>query len=284
MPVRRTLSLSAVPHGPGHRDAPALTPAAPSLPGKAEARIVRAPKQAGPGPAIRPEDALTVALYLTRLPFHELWSGGRPLLAEDCSVNSLRVAALVGECAARAPFAEARNPPIAAFGGVPGIVDPVLAHLAAALLAAFTQPGAVNPQLVDHVSRAAHAHLADKYSTGRRPERPSKRGLTATQLRRAKELLADSSNGNILLADIARECGLSRQYFSKAFKEATGITPHRWLQQFRVAAAKRLLRETALPIAEIAITCGFADQSHLTRVFTAFAGIGPAAWRRRQSE
>jgi AraC family transcriptional regulator len=99
-------------------------------------------------------------------------------------------------------------------------------------------------------------------------------------LRRAKEILAANSSGRILLADVARECGLSRQYFTKAFKATTGFAPHRWLQQHRIDHAKQLLRETSLPIADIAIRCGFADQSHLTRVFTALAGHSPAAWRR----
>jgi transcriptional regulator GlxA family with amidase domain len=49
----------------------------------------------------------------------------------------------------------------------------------------------------------------------------------------------------------------------------------------RVKHAKELLRGTKLPIAEIAVACGFADQSHLTRVFSKVLHIGPAAWRRQ---
>jgi transcriptional regulator GlxA family with amidase domain len=49
----------------------------------------------------------------------------------------------------------------------------------------------------------------------------------------------------------------------------------------RVKHAKALLRETNMPIAEIAVACGFADQSHLTRVFSKAFRIGPAAWRRQ---
>jgi AraC family transcriptional regulator len=99
-------------------------------------------------------------------------------------------------------------------------------------------------------------------------------------LRRAKEILVTNGSGHVLLADVARECGLSRQYFTKAFKATTGLAPHRWLQQHRIDLGKQLLRETSLPIADIAIRCGFADQSHLTRVFTRLAGLSPAAWRR----
>jgi AraC-like DNA-binding protein len=99
-------------------------------------------------------------------------------------------------------------------------------------------------------------------------------------LRRAKEILVANSSGQILLADVARECGLSRQYFTKAFKATTGLAPHRWLQQHRIDRAKQFLSGASLPIADIAIQCGFADQSHLTRVFGRIVGTSPAQWRR----
>jgi AraC family transcriptional regulator len=107
-----------------------------------------------------------------------------------------------------------------------------------------------------------------------------KGGLSPSKLSRAKELLVEKSNRDILLADIARECGLSRQYFTKSFKATLGVTPHRWLQQYRIKKAKDLLQNTSHPIADIAIECGFADQSHFTRVFVTLTGGTPAAWRR----
>jgi AraC-like DNA-binding protein len=42
-----------------------------------------------------------------------------------------------------------------------------------------------------------------------------------------------------------------------------------------------LLRDREMPLADVAITCGFADQSHFTRMFTRFVGVSPGAWRRR---
>ena len=73
------------------------------------------------------------------------------------------------------------------------------------------------------------------------------------------------------------ECGLSRKYFTNLFKATIGVTPHRWLQQYRIQKAKDLLRTSSHPIADIAIECGFADQSHLMRVFAALTGGSPAA-------
>jgi transcriptional regulator GlxA family with amidase domain len=58
------------------------------------------------------------------------------------------------------------------------------------------------------------------------------------------------------------------------------MTPHKWLQLRRIQQAKTLLLESSIATAEIAVICGFADQSHLTRVFTRIVGTPPSGWRR----
>jgi AraC family transcriptional regulator len=107
-----------------------------------------------------------------------------------------------------------------------------------------------------------------------------KGGLSPSKLSRAKELLMETSSRDVRLADIAKECGLSRQYFTKSFKATVGVTPHRWLQRYRIKKAQDLLQNTSHRIADIAIDCGFADQAHFTRVFVTLMGATPAAWRR----
>jgi transcriptional regulator GlxA family with amidase domain len=81
-------------------------------------------------------------------------------------------------------------------------------------------------------------------------------------------------------ASLAELCGLSVDQFNKAFKAATGIPPHRWLLRERVGRARELLVRSDLSISDIAACCGFADQSHLTRVFKNHIGASPGAWRR----
>ena len=105
-------------------------------------------------------------------------------------------------------------------------------------------------------------------------------GMSASLVERAKEFMAAHSGDETSLLDVARECGLSRGYFSKAFKTTTGLTPHQWRQCYRIDQAKAMLQGTAMEIAEIAMVCGFADQSHLTRVFTKRVGESPGSWRR----
>jgi AraC family transcriptional regulator len=103
-------------------------------------------------------------------------------------------------------------------------------------------------------------------------------GLPRWQLRRAQQWLVADLQAGASVSKVAARCGLSRGYFCQAFKRSTGCTPHRWLREFRIAQAKALLLG-AMPIIEVASRCGFADQSHLTRVFGRVVGMPPARWR-----
>jgi transcriptional regulator GlxA family with amidase domain len=58
------------------------------------------------------------------------------------------------------------------------------------------------------------------------------------------------------------------------------LPPHQWLLRQRVNTAKQLMGVRDLPLSEIAISAGFANQSHFTRVFSQIVGASPAAWRR----
>ena len=112
--------------------------------------------------------------------------------------------------------------------------------------------------------------------------KPVARGLAAWQLNLTLQLLLGDLASDFPLALLASQCGLSRSHFSKAFKISMGLPPHRWLMRHRIARAQAALARSDESIAEIAVSCGFADQSHLTRVFHAVVGASPAAWRRRR--
>ena len=107
-----------------------------------------------------------------------------------------------------------------------------------------------------------------------------KGGLAAWQEKRAKDMLAGSLDGAITIAEIAAQCGLSASHFARAFRQSTGIAPHSWLVKHRLNIAKDLLRNRALALSNIALQCGFADQSHFTRVFSQEMGTSPGMWRR----
>jgi AraC family transcriptional regulator len=83
---------------------------------------------------------------------------------------------------------------------------------------------------------------------------------------------------------VARECRLSVSQFSRAFRRTMGVAPHKWLLTRRVEVAKDRLRDNLLSLPDVALACGFADQSHLTRVFTRIVGLSPGAWRRARDQ
>ena len=117
-------------------------------------------------------------------------------------------------------------------------------------------------------------------NTKRRITRPARGGLAPRQAKRACERLASDLNGKLSLRQIAAEFGLSVSHFSRAFRISTGLPPYQWLLGQRVNAAKQLMTLSDLSLSEIAISAGFATQSHFTRVFSDAVGVTPSAWRR----
>lgn len=161
-----------------------------------------------------------------------------------------------------------------------GADDAVLAHLVAALTPVLTRPAEVSPLFVDQLCLAIGIHLNDRYGGATPAAARPAQALAPMHEARAKEMLRSHLDGRIAIADVADACQLSRSHFTRAFRLATGHTPHDWLQAQRLARARELLRASDLPLAEVATACGFADQSHFTRVFSRSEGAPPGQWRR----
>ncbi|MBR0874140.1 helix-turn-helix transcriptional regulator [Bradyrhizobium tropiciagri] len=161
-----------------------------------------------------------------------------------------------------------------------GFDDAVMRHIGAALLEALRRPGEPNQLFVDHMMIAFAAHVARAYGGLPGISEVTRGGLAPWQVKRACERLASDLGGTLSLQQIAAELGLSVSHFSRAFRISTGLPPHRWLLQQRIAAAKQLLKVRDLPLAEIAIAAGFANQGHFTRVFSGMVGVSPGVWRR----
>lgn len=94
---------------------------------------------------------------------------------------------------------------------------------------------------------------------------------------RGRDLIDDDPAAPLTLAALADLCGLSHFQFLRAFSKATGLTPHAYLLQRRIQEARRLIA-AGTPLAEAAFACGFADQSHMTRLFVRNFGLAPGAY------
>ena len=99
-------------------------------------------------------------------------------------------------------------------------------------------------------------------------------------LGRVLERLADAPAEPIDLAALARLAGVHRAHLARAFRRHVGHSIGEHLRRRRVDAACAALRETATPIATIALACGFCDQSHLDRVFKRLLAVTPRDYRR----
>ncbi|HJQ98795.1 MAG TPA: AraC family transcriptional regulator [Candidatus Polarisedimenticolaceae bacterium] len=98
-------------------------------------------------------------------------------------------------------------------------------------------------------------------------------------LTRAQELLTERCTDALTVGDVAREVGVHPAHLARSFSRFFRRSPGEHVRRSRVARAEALLRETDLPLAEIALSCGFADQSHFTHVFRRYKGLPPAAFR-----
>ena len=105
-------------------------------------------------------------------------------------------------------------------------------------------------------------------------------GLARWQLRRVTDYFRAHLAEDFDLQNAADLVKLSRSYFSRAFKISSGLSPYQWVLQARIAKAKQLLLEADLPLAQIALRLGFADQSHFTRTFVRMTRQSPRAWQR----
>ena len=95
----------------------------------------------------------------------------------------------------------------------------------------------------------------------------------------ARRRIDDDSAAPLTLGELADECRLSRFQFIRAFSRATGMTPHAYMIQRRIIAARHLIAR-GMSLADAAAASGFADQSHMTRIFVRTYGISPSMYAR----
>jgi AraC family transcriptional regulator len=142
-----------------------------------------------------------------------------------------------------------------------------------ALQADLAQGSPAGPLVGDSLVAAFLAHLAGANERAVGPLRPPARA-------RAIELMEARFAQPITLEELAAEAGVGVRQFSRAFRAATGQSPHQYLLQCRVEHAKGLIAK-GLPLADVAQQCGFVDQSQLTRTFARRVGTTPGRYRAR---
>lgn len=246
------------------------------------------------------EDAFLVSLKLHDYPDCELWERGKCIMKADVRAGTTYLYDLKRDprYVIDKPFhslffylprsaldgiAEQSNAPrideLDCEIGV-GHDDGIIRHIGASLQEGLRRPDEANQLFIDHMMLGLTAHVAQTYGKLQRISAPARGGLARWQAKRACERLEADLGGKLTLQKIAAELDLSVSHFSRAFRISLGLPPHQWLLRQRVKAAKQLMSVRDLPLSEIAIAAGFANQSHFTRVFSSIVGASPAVWRR----
>ncbi|MGI9537018.1 MAG: helix-turn-helix domain-containing protein [Desulfocapsaceae bacterium] len=102
--------------------------------------------------------------------------------------------------------------------------------------------------------------------------------IGAQQIKIVVEKLEDEFRENHRLETLSAIAGISKYHFIRVFRENTGLTPHKYLNQTRIKRSEQMLRE-GLDLSEVAYQTGFSDQSHFSRMFKSIKGISPGAFR-----
>ncbi|OHV82603.1 AraC family transcriptional regulator [Rhizobium sp. LCM 4573] len=245
------------------------------------------------------ENTYIVSLQLQRIGRHELWKGGKFSNALPYEKDSVSIVSLAEEpriflpdpfdClqlhlsdSALGAFAEDNHQRrTTGFEVNPGEINEVLSNLGNALLPALAGSNIASGLFIDQVIFGMLNELTTRYGTRER-SRHDDVNLSPLQLKIAQEMLVSENGGETALVDLARECKIPVSSFAGAFRAATGLSPAQWIRRYRIDLAQDLLLTTGLALRDIAARCGFADQGHLTKAFSASVGMTPSVWRRNR--
>lgn len=122
-------------------------------------------------------------------------------------------------------------------------------------------------------------HMLRSYSTRRDLEFKVRGGLSPRVKRRVFEFVEANLDQPLTIEELASVADLSAYHFARMFRQSVGEAPHKYVLRRRVEAAKNMLTDPKLSVAEIAHATGFSSQAHMTTRFNAITGLTPAKYR-----
>lgn len=154
---------------------------------------------------------------------------------------------------------------------------PRVLHLIGALTAEASDGTPSGLAFVETVTSALSQQLVQQAGVVAPPAERARGGLAPGVKRRVLELMHARPESRLTIEELAREAGLSPAHFMRAFRESVGSAPHQYLVSLRLERARRMLDTPDAALSEVALTTGFADQAHFTRVFKRRFGVTPGA-------
>lgn len=120
--------------------------------------------------------------------------------------------------------------------------------------------------------------LAERAGAAQVPQAP-RGSITPRRLRLLDDMIEAGLHAPLTIQAMAAMLEVSEGFFIRAFKAATGKSPHSYLIDRRLARARRLLLDPKQGLAGIALACGFASQAHMATVFRQRLGVSPSEIR-----
>ncbi|MBW4502751.1 MAG: AraC family transcriptional regulator [Scytonema hyalinum WJT4-NPBG1] len=157
--------------------------------------------------------------------------------------------------------------------------DPTILHIAQLFKSEVNSGGLAGKLYTESLRNLLAVHLLRNYTGAVEKPTLDDSPLDALKLNQVKDFIEERLAEDLSIADMAAVVHMSQFHFARAFKTATGQSPHRYLTQRRMEQAKVLLFVTRLSVAEVAYRVGFYNTSHFTAQFRKATGTTPKAYR-----
>lgn len=161
------------------------------------------------------------------------------------------------------------------------IHDPKLFTLLALIAGESAVEDAVSKLYVEQLVDALCVHVLRRHSAFPLVGADHRGGLSPSQVRRVTDYMQDHLAEDVLVQELAELVRLSRFHFCRAFRQATGHTPHQALVNFRIRRARQLLADPAVSITDVALAVGYQTPSSFALAFRSAVGETPTRYRKR---
>jgi AraC family transcriptional regulator len=161
--------------------------------------------------------------------------------------------------------------------------DPLLTQIGLTLQQELRAPTVAGKLYAETAAQMIAVHLLRYHAQITYPLKEEAQRLTPSQIKRVMEYVQHHLDQDLSLAELAQQSGFSSFHFARLFRQATGESPHQYVMSRRIETAQRLLKETDLPVSQIALMTGFSSQSHFTRTLTRHLGQPPRQYRLTHS-
>lgn len=161
--------------------------------------------------------------------------------------------------------------------------DPLLGEIARAIASELQRETSGGRLLIESLASSMAARLVQKHVGAPAAQSIAsfaREGLDRRRLFRVLDYIDANLESDLTLDRMASIACLSRFHFARAFKQAVGQSPHRYVSARRLERAKAVLIQDDRPLVDLALALGFSSQANFTRAFSEATGRAPGQYRR----